>query len=74
MTYYQFSHGRDRADLFLAFWTVVLAVPLSHLLRFYRVRRTVRQLRALSDQQLHDIGVRRSDIDKVARAAVDPAP
>ena len=43
---------------------------LSHLIRFFherrRFRKNLQELRNLSDRELHDIGISRSDIYRVA--------
>lgn len=44
-----------------------LSVILSSLRRWMRSRETARQLSALTDRELSDIGLSRSDIAKVAR-------
>jgi uncharacterized protein YjiS (DUF1127 family) len=44
-----------------------LPVVLSGLRRWLRARETVRQLNALSDRELSDIGITRHDIAQVAR-------
>jgi uncharacterized protein YjiS (DUF1127 family) len=44
-----------------------LPVVLSSLHRWLRSRETARQLRALSDRELSDIGIARHDIARVAR-------
>ncbi|MBA1159063.1 DUF1127 domain-containing protein [Microvirga mediterraneensis] len=44
-----------------------LSVVLSGLRRRLRARETARQLKALSDRELSDIGVARHDIAQVAR-------
>jgi uncharacterized protein YjiS (DUF1127 family) len=46
-----------------------LSVVLSGLRRWLRARETARQLSALSDRELADIGVSRSDIMQVAQQA-----
>jgi uncharacterized protein YjiS (DUF1127 family) len=44
-----------------------LSVALSSLRRWLRSRATARQLHALSDRELSDIGIARHDIAQVAR-------
>lgn len=44
-----------------------LSIILSGIRRWLRARETVRQLHALSDRELSDIGISRSDIAQVAR-------
>lgn len=44
-----------------------VSVILSSLRRWMRSRETVRQLSALTDRQLSDIGLSRDDIARVAR-------
>ena len=44
-----------------------LSVVLSGLRRWLRTRDTARQLNALSDRELSDIGITRQDIAQVAR-------
>jgi uncharacterized protein YjiS (DUF1127 family) len=44
-----------------------LSVVLSGLRRWLRSRETARQLSALSDRELSDIGIARHDIAQVAR-------
>ncbi len=44
-----------------------LSVVLSDLRRWLRARETARQLHALSDRELSDIGIARRDIAQVAR-------
>jgi len=44
-----------------------LSVVLSGLRRWLRARETARQLSALSDRELSDIGLARHDIAQVAR-------
>ncbi|WP_262266245.1 DUF1127 domain-containing protein [Microvirga yunnanensis] len=44
-----------------------LSVVLSGLHRWLRARETARQLMALSDRELSDIGIARHDIAQVAR-------
>jgi uncharacterized protein YjiS (DUF1127 family) len=44
-----------------------LSVVLSRLHRWLRIRETARQLNALSDRELSDIGIARHDIAQVAR-------
>jgi uncharacterized protein YjiS (DUF1127 family) len=44
-----------------------LSVILSSLRRWLRARETARQLHALSDRELSDIGLARHDIARVAR-------
>jgi uncharacterized protein YjiS (DUF1127 family) len=44
-----------------------LSLVLSGLRRWLRTRETVRQLNALSDRELSDIGVARHDIAQVVR-------
>ena len=44
-----------------------LSVVLSSLRRWIRARETARQLSALSDRELSDIGITRDDIVHVAR-------
>jgi uncharacterized protein YjiS (DUF1127 family) len=44
-----------------------LSVILSSLWRWMRSRETARQLSGLTDRELSDIGLSRSDIAKVAR-------
>jgi uncharacterized protein YjiS (DUF1127 family) len=46
-----------------------LSVLLSGLRRWLRARETARQLSALSDRELSDIGITRHDITRVARQA-----
>jgi uncharacterized protein YjiS (DUF1127 family) len=45
------------------------SIVLSSLRRLLRSRETARQLRALSDRELSDIGIARHDIARVARQA-----
>jgi uncharacterized protein YjiS (DUF1127 family) len=44
-----------------------LSVILSGLRRWLRARETARQLKALTDRELSDIGIARHDIAQVAR-------
>ncbi|MBM1173637.1 DUF1127 domain-containing protein [Microvirga arabica] len=44
-----------------------LSVALSGLRRWLRARETARQLSALSDRELSDIGIARHDVAQVAR-------
>ncbi len=44
-----------------------LSAILSNIHRWYRHHETVRQLSALSDRELSDIGLSRDDIIRVAR-------
>jgi uncharacterized protein YjiS (DUF1127 family) len=44
-----------------------LSIVLSNLRRWFRARNTAKQLNALSDRELFDIGVARHDIAQVAR-------
>jgi uncharacterized protein YjiS (DUF1127 family) len=44
-----------------------LSVVLSGFRRWLRARETARQLKALSDRELSDIGITRHDIAQVAR-------
>ncbi len=44
-----------------------LSIILSHLNRWLRYRETVRQLSGLTDRELSDLGIGRSDIQAVAR-------
>jgi uncharacterized protein YjiS (DUF1127 family) len=44
-----------------------LSVILSSIRRWYRHRETVRQLSILTDRELSDIGIERSNIHTVAR-------
>jgi uncharacterized protein YjiS (DUF1127 family) len=44
-----------------------LSVVLSSLPRWLRSRETARELRALSDRELSDIGISRHDIARVAQ-------
>jgi uncharacterized protein YjiS (DUF1127 family) len=44
-----------------------LSVVLSGFRRWLRARETARQLKALSDRELSDIGISRYDIAQVAR-------
>ncbi|WP_081928900.1 DUF1127 domain-containing protein [Microvirga sp. BSC39] len=44
-----------------------LSVVLSGLQRWLRARETARQLNALSDRELSDIGIARRDIPQVVR-------
>jgi uncharacterized protein YjiS (DUF1127 family) len=44
-----------------------LSIVLSSLRRWLRARETARQLSALSDRELSDIGIARHDIRQVAR-------
>ena len=44
-----------------------LSIVLSSLRRWLRARETARQLSALSDRELSDIGIARHDIAQVAR-------
>ncbi len=46
-----------------------LSIVLSSLRRWRRARETARQLSALSDRELSDIGIARHDIVRVARQA-----
>jgi uncharacterized protein YjiS (DUF1127 family) len=46
-----------------------LSIALSGLRRWLRSRETTRQLSALSDRELSDIGIARHDITRVARQA-----
>jgi uncharacterized protein YjiS (DUF1127 family) len=46
-----------------------LSLVLSSLRRWLRSRETARQLSALSDRELSDIGLARHDIARVARQA-----
>jgi uncharacterized protein YjiS (DUF1127 family) len=46
-----------------------LSIVLSSLRRWLRARETARQLSALSDRELSDIGIARHDIPRVARQA-----
>jgi uncharacterized protein YjiS (DUF1127 family) len=46
-----------------------LPIVLSSLRRWLRSRETARQLHALSERELSDIGVARHDITRVARQA-----
>jgi len=46
---------------------MILSIVLSSLCRWLRARETARQLNALSDRELSDIGVARHDIAQVAR-------
>ncbi|MDP8917481.1 MAG: DUF1127 domain-containing protein [Pseudomonadota bacterium] len=46
-----------------------LSIVLSSLRRWLRSRETARQLNALSDRELSDIGIARHDITRVARQA-----
>ena len=46
-----------------------LSIVLSGLRHWLRARETARQLSALSDHELSDIGVARHDIARVARQA-----
>ncbi len=48
-----------------------LSVVLSGLRRWLRARETARQLHALSDRELSDIGVARHDIVQVTRRATE---
>ena len=48
---------------------MVLSVVLASLRRWLRARETARQLSALSDRELSDIGLVRPDIGRVARQA-----
>lgn len=56
---------RFEAALRSAAWTSVASAIASALARI-KTRQTIRELRALSDRQLHDIGLRRADIEEVA--------
>jgi len=42
-----------------------------HITNTTRYRRTVRELSALSDRELHDLGIVRCDISRVARQAME---
>jgi uncharacterized protein YjiS (DUF1127 family) len=44
-----------------------LSIVVSGLRRWLRARETARQLNALSDRELSDIGIARQDIAQVAR-------
>jgi uncharacterized protein YjiS (DUF1127 family) len=46
---------------------MLLSVALSGLRRWLRARETARQLNALSDHELFDIGIARHDIAQVTR-------
>jgi uncharacterized protein YjiS (DUF1127 family) len=46
---------------------MLLSITLSGLRRWLRARETARQLNALSDRELSDIGIARHDIAQVAR-------
>ena len=39
-----------------------------------RVNETVRELRSLTDRELHDIGISRADIHEIASQATDTGP
>jgi len=57
---YRFEAGLRRAA-----WTWLARTVASALARL-KTRQTIRELGALSDRQLNDIGLRRADIDDVA--------
>jgi uncharacterized protein YjiS (DUF1127 family) len=46
---------------------MILSIVVSGLRRWLRARETARQLNALSDRELSDIGMARHDIAQVAR-------
>ena len=48
-----------------------LSLVLSGLRRWFRVREAARQLKALSDRELSDIGVAKHDVPKVTRQATE---
>jgi uncharacterized protein YjiS (DUF1127 family) len=58
-----FALGR----LIIEVCVMFLSVALSGFRRWLRARETARQLNALSDRELSDIGIARHDIAQVAR-------
>ena len=46
--------------------------PLQRLSAWQETRRAIRHLRSLSDSQLKDIGIRRGEIDWIARGVPQP--
>ncbi|MGH8681263.1 MAG: DUF1127 domain-containing protein [Burkholderiales bacterium] len=62
---------RFEAGLRSAAWTALARAVASALARL-KTWQTIRELSALSDRQLNDIGLRRADIEDVAASSSSP--